>query len=461
MPQQESSYSPGSNEPFHEKLREKLNEHLILALPIALVNGLVVWIMSRYFSQPWQILYFAIPLAVVAYFAWRRIFGLPGAQIGKTFLLLFSAYVLIFSLAAGTELLNWKRSLEGYDYALPRNFLSLNWMGDWRYWFVSKTEPKTDFVVVFMPPGECLDVGRAHVLKLIKLALESGVKGIAFDFHFKDNATVPEVDKQLCEEIKAAKIPILVGHGFQRQSGEITFQGLAPSLKDCVPESRQGHTVAYAEFDNMIRLVPLHFRNISNRESLGLKITRELQKDVELPPNGLVQFIKPKTDYPEIQFDDLYRERARLKDRFLLVGERKATDTWPTPYGSTPGVIIHSYVVHSLRDNRFLRRVPWWSSFLIVFAACYLVVFFFAQRWSRKKIVFMMLVVSVVICLISIVAVAFWLMWLEVIYPLVAMWLFFVLLLILSKPLKPSKETPETAASPAPNDSSSEREAST
>jgi CHASE2 domain-containing sensor protein len=434
MQPRESSNSPGNNQALGDKLRSKLLEHALLAVPIAVVNVIVLWIKDGFFSQPWQILWFAVPLAVLAVVAWWFLTRHRNVMIGKWYFLLFAIFILIFSLASGSELLNWSRSLEGYRQSVPTNFLSLNWLGDWRYWFVEQTEPDADFGVVFMPAGETPEAGRVHVAQLLSLAASSGVKGVAFDFHFRDN-TQPKVDEKLCNEINNAQatVPIFLGHGFERQDGEIVFKGVAPNLQSCVRDSSLGHTVAYAEFDNKIRLVPLYFKNISSRESLSLKIARVLEKGVQLPAKGLVQFIKPTRNFPEFEFYDLPQKKDRLHDKFLLVGERKDSDTWPTPYGPLPGVTIHSYVVHSLRHHQFLERTSWWSSLMMVFVACFLTVVFFSQGWSSKRIALLLLLVSVAICLMALIAARFWLVWLDVIYPLLAMWLFFLLLLALSK----------------------------
>lgn len=437
MPPKESSSSPDS---IADELRSKLLEHVVLGLPIAVVDLIVVWIMTRFFTQPWQILAFAIPLTVLAVIAWWRLTGHRTVKIGLWYFLLFALFVLVFSLASGSELFNWSRSLQGYNESKPKNFLSLNWLGDWRYWFIKQTEPDEDFAVVFMPAGEKPEIGRVHVAQLISLAANSGVKGIAFDFHFRDNG-LPQVDEKLCKELKDAqtKIPVFLGHGFDRQDGEIVFKGIAQDLQGCIPDQNLGHTVAYAEFDNKIRVVPLYFKNIKSREALSLKIARTLEKDVALPAKGLVQFIKPSRNFPEFEFNDLYQKRDRLHDRFLLVGERRESDTWPTPYGPLPGVIIHSYVVHSLRHNNFLERTPWWSSLLIVFTACFLVVVFVSAGWSRNRIALLLLLVSLVICVLAWMAARFWWVWLDVIYPLLAMWLFFALLLALSKIARAAK----------------------
>lgn len=386
MPQRKkSSQRPNeSSDSFPEKLRSKLTEYLILALPIALVNGVVVWVMGRAFSQPWQILWIAVPLAIVAWLAWRRVVGRPDARLGKAFLLVLSVYVLVFSLIANAEFLDWKRKLQGFERVQPRNFLKLNWAGDWRYRFAGQEPLDTDFAIITTPPGESLEGGRARLAWLIDFAVAQGMKGMAFDFHFRDE-TDPDVDQRLCRAIGdagAAGKPVFVGHGFEYQSGEVVWKGVAPRFRDCMPETRQGHTVGYAELDRSIRMVPLYFKNDPTRESLSLKITRELGrqlgKDVQLPADGLVQFIKPSNEIPEIKHQDVRNHGPRLKDKFLLVGERGGKDTVATPYGDVPGVLVHGYVVHSLRQNHFFRRVPWWSSFVMVFASCYLVTFFFA-----------------------------------------------------------------------------------
>lgn len=424
-----------SNEPIHEKLRGKLFEHLVLALPIAVANLIVLWIMNYFFTQPWQILWFAVPLIVIGIIAWWYLTGDHDVKIGGWYFLLFGVFVLVFSLISWSELLNWSRSLQGYQ-SVPTNFLSLNWLGDWRYWFVKQTEPDEDFGVVIMPTGEAPEVGRVHVAQLISLAASSGVKGIAFDFHFRDN-TQPAVDEKLCKAISDAqtKIPIFVGHGFERENGKIVYQGVAQNLQTCITNTNLGHTVAYAEFDNKIRLVPLYFKNVSDRESLSLKIAQKLPQRVQFqrPANGLVQYIKPKRDFLEFDFNDLARKRNQLQDMFLLVGERKTTDMWPTPYGELPGVIIHSYAVHSLRHNRFFERTPWWASFIMVFVACFLVVLFFSMGWSKKRTALLLGLISVLIWLFALITASFWLVWLDVIYPLLATWIFFFLLLALSK----------------------------
>lgn len=442
-PRKKSSKQPDpGSDSFPEKLRSKLTEYLILALPIALVNGVVMWVMGRVFSQPWQILWIAVPLLIVAWLAWRRAVGRPDAKLGKAFLLLLSVYVLAFSLIAGAEFLNWKRTLQGYEQVVPRNFLALNWAGDWRYRFAGQVPTGTDFAIITTPPGESLEGGRVRLAGLIDFAVKQGVKGIAFDFHFRDDSD-PDVDQKLCKAIsdaEAAGKPVFVGHGFEYgSSGEVVWKGVAPNFKDCMPESRQGHTVAYAELDRSIRMVPLYFKNEATRESLSLKITRELGrqlgKNVQLPADGLVQFVKPSNDIPEIKRQDVSNHGPRLKDKFLLVGERGGKDTVGTPYGDVPGVFVHGFVVHSLRQNHFFRRVPWWSSFIMVFASCYLVTFFFAQKWTLLKKVLMTSLLSVAIFLISLVAVKFWLVWLDVIYPLIAMWLLFLLLLVIRRAL--------------------------
>lgn len=448
-PADESSQPPRSAEPFHEKLRGKLTEYAVLALPIALINALVLWLMSKFFNQPWHALSFVIPLVILGAIVWKSVISNPSLALGRSFLVLLGLYTLVFCIMAGAEFLNWRRTLYGYEQQVPRNFLSLNWAGDWRYALAPQSPIKTDFATVIMPAPQNLEDGRFDDARLISMAVGNGAKGIAFDYYFIDNAD-PRIDEFLCAQIKnadTAKVPVLVGYGihFNDADPEPIRDPIASNLQSCLPNSNQGHILGYLEADGKTRMVPMYFKGDVANESLSLRVSRLLQQDIQAPDDGLLQFVKAGTDYPEIKYENLIsdaNQRGRLRDKFLLVGRHSAQDTFKTPYGDLPGIVIHALAIHSLRQHHFLKRLPWWSSFLILFVSCYLIVLFFAQEWRLRRILMWTMLLSIVDVLLSAIAVRFWLIWLDVIYPLLAIWLLLVLLILLRRAFDRRMPTP-------------------
>src|SRR4051812_20047546 len=97
----------GGGEAFHEKIRGKLSECLAMALPVALIDALVVWIMQRFFNQPWQVVWFVVPLVLVAYGVWKFASAKKSLKLGWPLVILFALYTLIFCLAAGTGFLDF------------------------------------------------------------------------------------------------------------------------------------------------------------------------------------------------------------------------------------------------------------------------------------------------------------------------------------------------------------------
>ena len=422
---------------FSADLKKRLIDSAMLALPIALIDGLVIWLMSRFSSQPWQVLLFVIPLVVLGVIVWKKLTA-PGTYVlGKPFTILLAVFILVFSLIAGTEFLNWRRDLGGYERQVPRNFLSLNWAGDWRYWLVTETPPATDLAVVTMEPPASLDRGRMQLADFINQAVKIPVKGIAVDAYFDEPS---RLDPLLCREAENAKknqIPIFVGYNFElSQDATPGRKIISPGLSPCLPNENQGHLVGYYELDGKVRIVPLYFANRQGMESLSLKVSKTLNQNVQVPQSGLLQFVKPAETYPEVKLEGgplPAPQQLVLRDRFVLVGVRSEKDSFNTAYGRLPGVVIHSFVVHSLRQNHYLQRIPWWSSLIAVFVSCYLVTLFFARGWTTGKAFLMTMLISAFIVLLAIIGVAIWRLWIDVIYPLLAVWLLFLILTVLRR----------------------------
>jgi CHASE2 domain-containing sensor protein len=185
----------------------------------------------------------------------------------------------------------------------------------------------------------------------------------------------------------------------------------------------------------MVRAVPLYFQGDRESESLSLKIARKLDPQVKVPANGLLQFIKPEKDFPAITYEELEQgsdeDRAILRSRFILVGENSERDSFRTPYGTRPGIAVHAYAIQSLRHNHFITRAPWWISLLMILLLCYLMMVLTARGVGNLKLIIINLAFSVLIVGIAIIAMYLWLTWIDLVYPLLATWVFLIALLVM------------------------------
>jgi len=219
-------------------------------------------------------------------------------------------------------------------------------------------------------------------------------------------------------------------------------------------ETSQGHLLGYVEADNMVRAIPLFFKAQSDRPALCVRIAQALEGDkLVIPP--LLYFIAPKKRFSQLTYAELKRNpevRNRLRDNFILVGERSDRDIFDTPFGSVSGVIIHAYAAHSLRSGHFVERQPEWMSFIFVFGLCFLISILAAENTPPKRLVIITVMASAAVLAIADASMFIWRVWLAVIYPLVAMWLLLSLLLLLrrkfSKRLLEDGEIMKTKGSP-------------
>jgi hypothetical protein len=167
------------------KFRADLIKLLVMALPGMFVAMAVDWLNHEITTQPWQAAWILVPVIIAAYVVWQVVKGRREFRIGGLFLGFFLAYVLIFSIAAETGVLDVKRSLSGYEQSVPRNFLALNRFGDWHYFFAPKLPAQQNLTLVTMDPVRTLEDRRAvqglNVTRLVALlaALSAGTLAFA------------------------------------------------------------------------------------------------------------------------------------------------------------------------------------------------------------------------------------------------------------------------------------------
>lgn len=426
------------------RYRERLLEAAILGCPIAVIEWGVGRISARLTSQPWHILWFVVPLALAAWVAWqgamkRRSFRIRGAM-----LVFFICYLSAFSLAGASDLLVWKRSTVIDPEEAPRHWLLPAGWGDWRYRFAARDAPEPRLVVMTMEPpeqGATRSAIRFELARLIQLAASKHAAGVAFDFHFGPEPS--EVDAFLCGIVHGAGIPVMAGERVVRGSlGIPRAEGYPSSVEPCFPEERRGHLLAYRDADGVVRNVGLRTRE--GWDSLGLKVAAQLSRDrpqeqAIKPEARMMQFLFPDPGFPVLEYETLASlpsgELDVLKGRFLLVGERSRPETFHTPFGDRLGVEVHAAAVGALLAGHWITQPPWWSGLLILVVACYLVAALAADGASARKLVAVALGISAFVVAAAALAMRLWYVWLDVVYPLAAVWPLLGLLLLLRRRL--------------------------
>jgi hypothetical protein len=439
MPPDDTPAATGNNQPFDAELRKDLAKQLAMAFPTLLIVMVVTWLKDILFKQPGRALFIIIPGIVFLAFIFVRAATRQKLKLGWPFLVFLPVYILIFYLAAATSVLDWQRSLVGHERDVPRNFLALNRYGDWHYKFAEEVD-NPDLAIVLMKPPKDYQTGREQISDLLSIALASGAKGVALDFELwkytEEKVPVEKgIDRLLCSDIKRAQekgIPIFVGHDYELKQGRVDSVPIDPDLEKCLPAPVQGHMMGYAEWDGIVRSIPLYLENNRSLESLSLKIAKSLDPNLKVPANGLLQFIRPANEFRTVSFEDLDNSeanRSSLRGRFVLVGEESAQDSFQTPYGIKPGIVIHAYAVHSLTRDHFFERPAWWITLLMISPWCYLMMVMVSRGVRSLKLVLINLAASLFIVVISALAVYLWQTWIDLIYPLVATWLFLFLLI--------------------------------
>jgi hypothetical protein len=435
--------------------REKFLQALFLGLPTLVLGKAFESLYRGAFGQPWHAIGFLAAIAAVAWILHRGLASGTRFYPGPRLLAFLGAYLLVFGAAAGSSFLDFSRELTAFGEPASRRWLTPVRWGDWRYRLVSrKVDPREELIVVLLRPaaGRAVVDSRKEIADLVAVASRSGAKGLALDAYFEQSSPI---DRLLCHTISTAKMPVLAGFGFEKSRGIISELGMPDTLARCLPPERQAHLAGVLDFDKRSRLSPLFFRGDLDRPSLGLAVARALsgQRPVALPGDGLVRYIPPPADPPTVRLEELQRDRRTanlLRNRFVLAGEERDRDSFNTPFGRKHGVLIHAYVAHSLRQEHYFHRQPWWLGlgFTLVFG--YWMTLWCAAGVPARTIAMLAGVATVVILATAVGGVLVGPYWLDVVYPLAAIWLLVPLLVGLRRRMwVAAPATPAPAPSPA------------
>jgi CHASE2 domain-containing sensor protein len=420
---------------FEQALRKEFLIHFVLIVVLTVfVVPLIVPHIDRFTNEPGRAIWILAPSIALVLVVILVILNRKQFRFSLLVSCFVGGYVMVFWFLAETSFLDWKGSLVGYEKDVPHNFLALNRFGDWHYIFAREEPADQDLAIVTMKRPTSLLEGRYDIARLVRLALASDARGIAFDFYFDENSE-PVVDELLCSEVSTAtsrNIPVFIAYDYQPLQNSITRIRVAPDLENCLPfPSSQGHMIGYAEPDGRVRMIPLYFKGDRTLESLSLKIAKKLTPEIQVPDVWLLQFTKPRDDFPITSYDSLIEDtsaRDNLRDHFVLVGEESREDTFSTPYGMQPGAVIHAAAIHSLRHALFIKRMSWRSSFLMIAVSCFLITHLASRSIGTAKLIAINLLISLLLFLLSALAMWLSLTWIDLIYPLLAVWLLLLIL---------------------------------
>ena len=424
--------------------KEDLLKALILTAPLALVARLNEQIGTRVLGQPWQAVWFLIPIAIAAAFLRHRVVRRHALNPDRRMLWFLAAYILLFTVASQSSVLDVSRELTAFGTpASRRSITPVSW-GDWRYRLVPRQPDGDALVVVLLRPGagRSLVDTRKEVVDLVALATAHQATGVALDVYFKEASPI---DPLLCQVIDAAarSMPVLVGYGFEQQEGRPVEFGVPPTLQSCLPHERLAHLAGFLDFDLVSRVTPLFFRGDRARPALGLAVARAVtqrasasgghasEASLDLPDDGLVRFVAPAAGGPlVVRFEELQaggRDPNLLRGRFVMAGEAEG-DSFDTPFGRQPGIVIHSYVAHSLIEAHYIRRQSWWLGFVMTVLFCYAMAVWCGRGGGVAGLALLCAVATAVVLAIAVASIMVGPYWFDVVYPVVAVWLLLPLL---------------------------------
>ena len=447
-------------------LRLDIVKLMLLALPTLAVNHLLFDITIPSSQSSWGAGALLLPMLAAATILGWTLRGHRPIALGRNYLAFFFIYCLMFSIATGSNLLNGpRRLLAGYDKEIPRNFLALNRLGDWHYWLAPPAPPALDLLVLTIPSSRLEP--RYLFTILIHQARIHDAKGIAFDYYFEDPS---RFDQRLAREINDAEsggLPVLLGYRHTIKQGLVVRSPLPEVLSSVVAAQRQGHLSGYLEIDNRVRLVPIDLPGVSGQPSLSYQIASVLRGNgLEAQGNRLIRFTKPHGGVHQMPIDLAKpdQEWELMRDRFVLVGTGDASDVWHTPFGRLPGVMVHAYSAHSLRTDHQIRRLdPRWT-FPMIFSLCYALTLFHVKGASYRFLLFIAIALSLAVVTTAACAIYFGLLWMDVIYPLLAIWVLTLLFRVRAMIPTPTISLPTSIAglpdtAPGPGSSTDQHDA--
>ncbi len=342
--------------------------------------------------------------------------------LGGGFLWFFVVYCLFFSVAAGTRVLEGKRTVvAGFEDDTPSNVLGLSRLGDWHYAVAPKAPVANDLLVITLPSfgGRPVDDARQAEIGLIVNAVNQHAKGIAFDYDMSDSS---RMDRTLCFWIQRAEslhVAVVLGYVLDKANDSFVRRMPSPVLAACVPAERLGTLAGVRESDGRVRMVPTSHLGNESLRSFSYRIAGVLAGNRPLPDVRLTQFVAPAVPIASVSGIPNDTTARLMRDRFVIVGSERLGDVHATPYGPLPGVMVHAYAAHALRADHVIRRLPVQWVLPGILVVCYVLILLQSHGGFRPLLIGAGLI-AVAIVMSAVFAMRTRLLWIDVSYPLLA-----------------------------------------
>lgn len=418
-------------------LRLDIVKLLLMALPALAVKQLLVDVDVQVAGRSWNAALVVLPPLILGWIGWHLRRTDRPTVLGNGYIAFFLVYCLGFALAADSDVLTGPRVLlSGYEDAVPRQLASSSSWGDWHYWWAPPAPPAQDLIVVSLPSsvGQLREDVRRQLAFLIRQGLDHQARGMAFDYYLREPSEADALLKSYLDRAAERGMPVIFGYRHEARDGMIVRQRQVTSLSDALPLSRLGHLAGYREDDGRVRMVPVDLPGNRGLRSLSYRIAEVLRAAdgaggrPRVPRRGLLHLAPPKGGIRVERFSpDLDWELWR--DRFVVVGTADVADLRETPFGPLLGAVIHAYAANELRHEHLIHRLdPRWT-FPVIFLLGYVLTVLEAQGVRRWVLSRMALLLSAVVAAISALAMRYGLIWIDLSYPLAAIWLLTGLLL--------------------------------
>jgi hypothetical protein len=201
--------------PNAEALRREQRRILLVTVPVLAAAYFVVGRIGAISDHRVIAIVILLPLLAVLIALGQPLVRDRRLVLGGGFLWFFVVYCLFFSIAAGTRVLEGKRTVvAGFEDDTPSNLLGLNRLGDWHYAVAPQAPAANDLLVITLPSfgGRPVDDARQAEIGLVANAVSQRAKGIAFDF---DMSTSSRMDRALCFWIQRAEslgVAVVLGY---------------------------------------------------------------------------------------------------------------------------------------------------------------------------------------------------------------------------------------------------------